>query len=87
MDYQNITDPLPSKFDQHVAKVVTHLFVQIDSLKSTINKQILAIIDLSNEMTDLKEKVLSQEIYTSKDCFIFTNFPMDGNHPNLPEHM
>ena len=83
MDYQNITDRLISELDEPVAKVITHLLEQIDSLKSAINKQNLAIVDLNNEVRDLKERVLSHERYTSKDYFIFNNFPVNGNYPNL----
>ena len=83
MDYQNITGPLISELDEPVAKVDINLLAQIESLKSAINNQNLAIIDLSNEVRDLKERVLFQERYNSKACLIFNSFPVDGNHPNL----
>ena len=52
-----------------------------------ITHQNKKIIELENEVTDLKTRVQLQERYSSKDCLTFYNFPVNTSSPILSEHM
>ena len=45
------------------------------------------INELENEVTDSKKRVQLQEPYSSKDCLIFYNFPVNTSSPTSSEHM
>ena len=54
--------------DVHVRKILANL-------TSVIAEKDQQIIELRNEITDLKSRVAEQERYTSKDCLIIENLP------------
>ena len=64
---------------QHVIK----LSGKSDQLEAKVTRHESQIITLTNEFTDLKERVSAQEKYTTKDCIIFYNIPIDATSDDL----
>ena len=56
--------------DVHVRKILANL-------TSVIAEKDQQIIELRNDITDLKSRVAEQERYTSKDCLIIENLPLN----------
>ena len=71
--YANMQAPITNEElnmvkDVHVRKILANL-------SSVIAEKDQQIIELRNEITDLKSRVAEQERYTSKDCLIIENLP------------
>ena len=60
--------------DSEMKQLVLKLSGKIEQLEAKVTRQESQIVTLTNELTDLKERVSAQERYTSKDCIIFFNF-------------
>ena len=69
--------------DSEMKQLVLKLSGKIEQLEAKVTRQESQIVTLTNELTDLKERVSAQERYTSKDCIIFYNFPIDAASDDL----
>ena len=69
--------------DSGMKQLILNLSGKIKQLETKVTRQESKIVTLTNELTDLKERVLAQEKYNSKDCIIFYNFPIDATSDDL----
>ena len=69
--------------DSETKKPVLKLSGKIVQLETKVTRQESQNITLTNELTDLKERVSAHEKYTSKDCVLFYNFPIDATSDDL----
>ena len=64
--------------DSEMKQLVLKLSGKTEQLEAKVTRQESQIVTLTNELTDLEERVSAQEKHTSKDCIIFYNFPIDA---------
>ena len=69
--------------DSEMKQLILKLSGKIEQLETKVTREESQIVTLTNELMDLKERVLAQEKYTSKDCIIFYNFPIDATSDDL----
>ena len=86
-DSTEISPELLSNFDPIISRVLLLLSQKLSSFDKTIKDQNQKIIELEIEVTDIKKRVQLQEPYSSKDCLIFYDFPINISSPNSSEYM
>ena len=61
--------------DLNLLKTITdtNLKLFLEQIHQNVSEKVETIGELRNEVEDLKARVLSQEVYTSRDCLIFEN--------------
>ena len=64
--------------DSEMKQLVLKLSGKTEQLEAKVTRQESQIVTLTNELTDLEERVSAQEKCTRKDCIIFYNFPIDA---------
>ena len=69
--------------DSEMKQLVLKLSGKTEQLEAKVTRQKSQNVTLTNEITDLKERVSAQEKYTCKDCIIFYNFPIDATSDDL----
>ena len=73
--------------DSEMNELVLKLSGKIEQREGKVTRQESHIVTLTNEPTDLKERVSAQEKLTSKNCVIFYNFPIDATSDDLDKDM
>ena len=66
-----------------MTKIVKELMIRITSLEQTVKCQEHTILILNKNADELQNRMSAQEKYSSKDCLIFKNFPINPFSKNL----
>ena len=81
---ENIENTLSQIADSNIPGVSAHLCSTINNLRVQIPHQDEKIVNLENEITELKSRLSEQERYSSKYCLTFSNFPVNPLSNTLP---
>ena len=84
---ENIENTLPQITEPNIQGVLTHLCSTNNKLRVQIPHRDDKIVILENEITELKTRMSDQKQYPSKDCLIFSKFPVNPLSNTLPMDM
>ena len=73
--------------EPELINLVKDLQKKVGDIERSMEIKNLRINTLQNEVTDLKKRILMQERYTSKDCLILSNFPINPESTKLAEEV